>query len=139
GAPDGLADAFADLVFDGKPGKDWVKDWDEVYAGLFGPAVAAAKKAYGTPPAAATPALPLASYTGRYANAYAGDAVVVERAGALTVAVGPHGARVYPLRHFDRDLFLYVPSPETPDMPMAARFDIGADGKAAVLTLESLD
>jgi hypothetical protein len=95
GVPEGLADSFADLVFDGKVGKDWVKGWDEMYNGLFGPAVAAAKATYGTPPASATPALALASYAGRYANAYVGEAVVANEHGVLTLTVGPGGARTY--------------------------------------------
>jgi CubicO group peptidase (beta-lactamase class C family) len=139
GVPEGLADSFADLVFDGKAGKDWVKGWEEIYNGLFGPAVAAAKATYGTPPASATPALALASYAGRYANAYVGEAVVANEQGVLTLTIGPGGARTYALSHFDRDLFLYFPDPETPDKPSAVRFGIGADGKASAMTVESLD
>ena len=107
--------------------------------GLFGPAVAAAKAAYAAPPASATPALPLASYAGRYANGYVGEAVVADQQGALTLTVGPGGARSYALRHFDRDLFLYFPNAETPDAPSAVRFTVGANGKASAMTVESLD
>jgi CubicO group peptidase (beta-lactamase class C family) len=139
GAPEGLADSFADLVFDGKVGKDWVKAWDGVYQGLFGPAVAAAKAAYAAPPAAPTAAMPLAAYAGRYANAYIGEAIVADRNGVLTLSVGPGGARAYALRHFDRDLFLSFPDPESPDKPSAVRFAIGPDGKASAVTLESLN
>lgn len=139
GVPEGLSDSFADLVFDGKVEKDWVKAWDAIYEGLFGPAVAAAKAAYAVPPAPATPALPLASYAGRYANAYVGDAVVANERGILKLTVGPGGARTYEMRHFDRDLFLYFPDPEMPDRPSAARFIVGADGKASAMTVESLD
>jgi CubicO group peptidase (beta-lactamase class C family) len=139
GVPEGLSDSFADLVFDGKIEKDWVKGWNEIYDGLFGPAVAAAKAAYAMPPASATPALPLASYTAQYANDYTGDAVVANENGTLTLTVGPGGVRRYAMRHFDRDLFLYFPDAEMPDKPSAARFTIGADGKASAITLESLD
>ena len=139
GAPEGLADSFADLVFDGKVGKDWVEAWDGVYQGLFGPAVAAAKAAYAAPPAAPTAAMPLAAYAGRYANAYIGEAIVADRDGVLTLSVGPGGARAYALRHFDRDLFLSFPDPETPDKPSAVRFAIGPDGKASAVTLELLN
>jgi CubicO group peptidase (beta-lactamase class C family) len=139
GVREGLADSFADLVFDGKGSKDWIEPWDAIYRGMFDPAVAAAKAAYGAPPVSATPALPLAAYIGRYANAYIGDAVVSAESGALTLSVGPNGARSYPLKHFDRDLFVYFPDGETPDKPSVARFAIGPNGKASAVTIESLD
>ncbi|TXL69341.1 serine hydrolase [Vineibacter terrae] len=139
GVPEGLSDSFADLAFDGKLEKDWMKPWDDAYAGLFGPAVAAAKAAYGTPPKPPTPAMALAAYTGRYANAFVGDAVVADSNGVLTVSVGPGGAHTYVLKHFDRDLFLCFASPELPDLPSAVRFAIGPDGKASAVTIEALD
>ncbi|TWT13024.1 serine hydrolase [Reyranella sp. CPCC 100927] len=139
GVPEGLSDSAADLVFTGKVEKDWIKPWNDVFGGLFGPAVAAAKAAYGTRPAPATPPLPPAAYAGRYANAYVGDAVVTDRNGVLTLSVGPGGGRSYALTHFDRDLFLSFPSPELPDMPSAVRFTIGPNGKAAEVTIDSLN
>ena len=139
GVPEGLSDTFADLVFDGKVEKDWVKGWDDIYDGLLGPAVADAKAASAAPPASATPALTPDAYAGRYANAYVGEAIVAEENGALTLTVGPGGARTYAIRHFDRDLFLYFPDPETPDTPSTVRFAIGLDGKASTMTIESLD
>ena len=139
GVPEGLADSFADLAFDGTIGRDWVKPWDAIYDSLFGPAIAAAKARYAAPPQPPTAAMPLAAYVGRYANAYVGDADVSTQGDLLTLSVGPHGARSYPLRHFDRDLFLYFPDPEAPDKPYAARFSIGSDAKASQVKIESLD
>jgi CubicO group peptidase (beta-lactamase class C family) len=138
GVPEGLADSFADLVFDGKIEKDWVKNWDGIFDNLFGPAFAAAKATYAAP-VSVTSSLALASYAGRYANAFVGDAVVTEDHGALTLAVGPGGARKYALRHFDRDLFLCFANPEVPDWPSSIRFLIGPDGKASAMAVESLD
>jgi hypothetical protein len=139
GVPEGIADTFADLAFDGKSDKDWVAAWNGVYDGLFGPAVAAAKAAYASPPAQASAALSDSAYAGRYANAYVGDAFVAAENGGLKLEVGPNRARSYPLRHFDRDLFLYFPDAETPDRPSALNFSIGPDGKAARVTIESLN
>lgn len=139
GVPEGLADSFADLVFDGKIGKDWMTAWKEAYEGLFGSAVSAAKATYAAPPAPPSPARPLAAYAGRYFNDYVGEAVVLAVGDALTLTVGPGGARIYPLSHFDRDLFLSYPSPETPDMPSAVRFTIRPDGKATDVTINSLN
>ena len=139
GVPEGLSDTFFDLAFDGKVAQDWVADWNGVFEGLFAPAIAAAKAAYAAPPVPATPALPDAAYLGSYANAYAGEAVVAAAGGGLVLKLGPAGETVYPLTHFDRDLFLYFADPEMPDMPSALRFSLGRDGRALALTAGSLD
>ncbi len=139
GVPDGLADSFADLAFDGKLDKDWIKPWGELYRSAY---VAPAEKAaadYAKAPAGASPALPLQAYEGRYANDYFGDAVVTGDKGALTLKLGPDGARAYTLRHFNRDMFLILPEAETPDRPYPVQFAIGPDGKAAIVKIEWLD
>lgn len=100
---------------------------------------AAAQARFAHAPVPPTPALPDAAYLGDYANAYVGLAQVALRDGVLTLVVGPRGARSYPLRPFDRDLFLYVADPEMPDKPSALRFAIGPDGRAAAMKIESLD
>lgn len=139
GAPEGLADSFFDLVFDDAISKDWLAVWGDLYASLFGPAIGEAKAAYGTPPTPANPPLALAAYAGRYRDAYVGDALVTEAGGVLTLALGPKGERTFPLRHFDRDLFLIFPDVEMPDKPSAIRFAVGPAGKAEAVTIEFLD
>ncbi|MDP4006369.1 serine hydrolase [Methylobacterium sp. NEAU K] len=139
GVPEGLADSFADLVFDGMIGKDWLKDWGEAYRNMFAPTYAAAAARYATPPVGASASLALAAYTGRYANAYVGEAVVTQANGTLTLAIGPAGTRNYPLRHFDRDLFICFPDAEAPERPSAIRFSIGNDGQATTMTVDSLN
>ncbi len=85
---------------------------------MFGPKVIeAAGAALAKPPANATPALPLDAYAGTYGNAYVGEAVVSEEGGALTLALGPDGAKRFPLSHFDRDTFVFrdgggIPRPD---------------------------
>ncbi|TIS44682.1 serine hydrolase [Mesorhizobium sp.] len=139
GVPEGLSDSFADLVFDGKVEKDWIEAWDGIYAGLFGPAVAAAKATYAARPSPARPAAPASAYTGRYANDFIGDAVVSSAGDGLVLKVGPAGARSYSLTHFDGDLFLTYPDAETPDRPAGVSFVVGSDGKASAMTIEFLD
>jgi CubicO group peptidase (beta-lactamase class C family) len=139
GVPDGLADTFFDLVLTGKPTRDWVADWNNIYGQLFGPAIEAAVKRYGTPPAAPLPALPLSAYAGTYANPYIGEAVVAEKDGGLEIRLGPDGKAAFPLSHFDRDLFTYRPSAEMPTMPFAVSFAIGPDQKASQVTIEDLN
>ncbi len=139
GAPEGVADSFADLVFDGAVARDYVAPWDAVYAGLFGPAVASAEATYAAKPDPATPALPASAYVGTYANPYVGEAVVAEDAGGLVLVLGPTGATRYALTHFDRDLFLYYSSPDLPTLPDELRFAVGPDGMATALTAGSLN
>jgi CubicO group peptidase (beta-lactamase class C family) len=139
GVPEGLADTFFDLVMTGQTTRDWIADWDSLYGRLFGPAMEAAVKRYGTPPASRLPALPLSAYTGTYANPYIGEAVVVEKDGWLEIRLGPGGKITFPLSHFDRDLFTYCPSPEMPTMPVAITFEIGPDQKATGVKIDDLN
>ncbi|MET3577473.1 CubicO group peptidase (beta-lactamase class C family) [Mesorhizobium robiniae] len=139
GVPEGLSDSFADMAFDGKIEKDWVKAWDDTYAGLFGPAVAAAKATYAAPPSPASAAGPASAYKGRYFNDFIGDVVVSSEGDGLVLKVGPDGARSYSLEHFDRDMFLTYPDAETPDAPSGVSFVVGPDGKASAITVEFLD
>jgi CubicO group peptidase (beta-lactamase class C family) len=139
GVPEGLSESFADMAFDGKVEKDWVKAWDDAYASLFGPAVAAAKATYAAPPSPPSPAGPASAYKGRYFNDFIGDAVVLGEGDGLVLKVGPGGARSYSLEHFDRDMFLTFPDAETPDAPSGVSFVLGPDGKASAMTVEFLD
>jgi CubicO group peptidase (beta-lactamase class C family) len=139
GVPEGLSDSFADLVFDGSVEKDWIKAWDGIYAGMFGPVVEAAKATYAAPPSTARPAGPASGYTGRYANDFIGEAVVASAGDGLVLQVGPGGARSYSLTHFDGDLFLTFPDAETPDRPTGVSFAVGPDGKASAMTIGFLD
>jgi hypothetical protein len=139
GVPEGLSDSFADLVFDGTVEKDWVSAWDEIYAGLFGPAVAAAKATFDAPSSPTMSAGPASVYAGRYFNDFIGDALVSNAGGALVLKVGPGGARSYALQHFDRDLFVTFPDAEMPDRPSAVSFVVGPSGKASSITIEFLD
>ena len=119
--------------------RDWIKPWGELYRGAYAAPAAQAEAAYAKPPASPTPALPLQAYAGRYANDFVGHAVVSGDSGVLTLTIGPDGKRSYPMRHYDRDLFLIFPDSETPDRPYPVRFAIGPDGKAARVTIDPLN
>ena len=140
GVPEAVADSFLDLAIDGDLARDYLGPWNAIYASLFEPAVAEAKARFATPPQPATPARPPEAYAGRYTNAYVGDALVEAGPdGALTLILGPGGAKRLPMTHFDRDLFVVFPDAEMPDRPSAAHFGIAADGRADTITIESLD
>ncbi|HET7716221.1 MAG TPA: serine hydrolase [Bauldia sp.] len=140
GLPEAIADAFYDTVLDGAPSRDWIATWNGIYDSAFGPkAMAAIGAALATPPAEPAPALPLAAYAATYANGYVGDAVVTVEGAGLVLALGPDGAKRYPLRHFDRDTFVYSFSPEIPEVLSSAVFAVGPDQKAAALTLDDFN
>ncbi len=139
GVPEGLVASFLDIVFEGKPSRDWIAYWNEIYDTGFG---AAAQKAAMAPYAnlPASPSAPLAfpAYAGTYANDYVGDARIENVGSGLVLHLGPAGRR-YPLRHFNRDTFLYAASPETPGWLSAISFAIGPDGKARQATIDDLN
>jgi len=139
GVPDALAASFFDFVFTGSLTRDWVTPWNAVYESITGPAIEAAKSAYGKPPASSSPALPAAAYAGTYRNEYLGTATVVAINGSLTLKLGPKGIKSYKLKHFDRDLFTYFPDAETPDIPSGVTFQIGPDQKASRIVIENLN
>jgi hypothetical protein len=139
GVPEGLAAAFLDEVFTGKPSRDWISHWNEIYDANFGAgAQKAAMAPYASAPASQSPPMPLGAYTGFYNNAYVGEARITEADGVLSLALGPAGKR-FPLKHFNRDLFLYAPFAESPGWMVAVTFLIGPDGKATQVTLQNLD
>ena len=140
GVPEGIGDRFLEQVMGGDTERDWLGEWNALFASLFGPAIEVAKKTYSHRPADASPALPLSAYAGTYANAYLGTvSAAVEADGALMLRLGPNGARSFPLTHFNRDLFIYYPYPEMPDLAVAATFAIGPGRKALHLTLDDLN
>jgi CubicO group peptidase (beta-lactamase class C family) len=139
GLPEAVANTFFDLVFKGESSRDWAGDWNRMVDSMFGPLNDAQKALFATPPSPASPPLALAAYAGTYANEYFGEAVVVEEDGGLRVGLGPGGQKSLPLTHFDRDMFVYFPADETPDVPFGVSFAIGPDGNAAAVTFSDLE
>ncbi len=90
GVPEGIAYTFLDYVNLGALAQDWVKTWNGLYDSLYGPTrIDAAAAVYATPPTPASPAKANSAYVGTYTNDYVGDAVVVEKDGALELQLGP--------------------------------------------------
>jgi len=137
GVPEGIAATFFDLVFAGRPTRDWVAVANEAFEAGYQESMKPSL-AYAKPPAAPSPALPASAYTGDYRNEYAGDAKVTDSGGALYLHLGPAGKR-FPLIPFNRDLFTYSPFAETPGSRMGVSFLIGPDGKASEVTVEDLN
>src|SRR5262245_45919852 len=137
GLPEGLNQSFFDLVLKGKLEKDWVGVWnsrfEEIEKGMLG-----AETDYSKPPAKPSPSLPPAAYVGVYRNDYFGDIEVVERDGALHLRLGPKKTS-FPLRHWDRDVFVYQPTGESAGGPSGVRYAVGPAREAATVLVENLD
>ncbi|SFK51744.1 CubicO group peptidase, beta-lactamase class C family [Methylocapsa palsarum] len=133
GAPEGLADSFFDLVFDGRVGEDWFSKWNRLFASMFDQG-AAAGAVYEKAASPQSQALPFSAYAGRYANDFIGEAVVLEEGGGLVLRLGPSLDASFPLTHFDRDSFFFRPAKDTPNLSGAA-FEIGPDQKAGQMTI----
>ena len=95
---------------------------------------------YSTPPEQPLPAQDAATYTGTYENDLYGPIEIAEDGGELTLSQGPvDDPDVYPLTHWDRDTFLYLPIGENANHTSAVTFTIGADGLASQVSLENLN
>ena len=137
GVPDGLAAAFYDQVLIGKHSRDWIAFWNKPYEALY-QAFYASSAAYAKPPAQPQPALPPKSYTGTYTNHYFGDIVIGEGPGDLTLQIGPQQT-TFPLRHWNRDEFLYEPAPELPGSYYSVTFAVGNDGTGQQVVIDGLN
>jgi CubicO group peptidase (beta-lactamase class C family) len=136
GVPEGITDTFFDLVHEDEPTRDWLGTYNKLYDQLAAGFTSGAAQ-YAQPPATPSAALPNASYVGTYTNDYVGDIEVTEENGALTLLLGPQ-KQAFPLTHYDRDVFLYHPAPEWPDLPGGAIFTVGADQQATRVVLDDL-
>lgn len=137
GVPEAMTDSFYDWVLDGELSRDWMATWNGVFDKAFGPdAIAAMAGPLGKPPASPAPPLQASAYAGTYANDYIGSAVIEEERGGLMMRLGPKGQTMFPLTHFNRDLFTYISAAESPLLPSAATFVVGPEGNATSLLLD---
>ncbi len=134
GAVEALGAEFADLAQFGSV----TRDWYAAYAGLYAPMSRPFGSLVGKePPARPKPPADDDAYLGFYANAYFGDAVIARKGGNLILVMGNEGAKVYPLRHWDGDTFVFAPEGEDPPPGSLSRLDFQrAKGKASALRIE---
>ena len=131
GAAEAIAAQFIDLAQFGEPRQEWWKLANAMLAPLMAPVGELAGKPAPNDP---TPAKPLAAYAGVYDNKYFGAAKVTVAGDHLELTVGP-GAVVWPLSHWDGDVFTYRPYHEN-----APPGSIGkATFQGSSLVLELLD
>lgn len=137
GAAEAVGAEFLDCAQFGAVRRDWVADYGMAMAGYFAPEGDLAGAAAPSRPA---PSDSLEGLAGTYANAYHGPASVQLDAGKLTVSLGPEGNYALPLRHWDANVFSFVPTGENaPEGSLSsAAFGVGAGG-STTLRLEFFD
>lgn len=133
GATEAIALTFIDLVLAGRSERDWLQIVGDSYRNLAGN-----PPDYSRPPAKPMPPLPTAAYVGDYHNDFFGAIAVAAKGEALELRLGPKKLP-YPLRHWDRDVFIYQPTGEMAAGPSAVVFQIGPERQAATVRIEHLD
>jgi CubicO group peptidase (beta-lactamase class C family) len=134
GAAEAVALSFLDLAIEGRVTRDWLQVIGPVLEALNAPTYGTAVD-YAKPPAQPLPALPADAYTGMYQNDFYGELEVAAADGDLVLRYGPQKT-TFPMRHWDRDVFLYQPAGENAYGPSAVTFEVGPDQKAASVKIE---
>lgn len=131
GVAEAISDSFVDLVTYGSIQRDWVTLRAAQMKAMLHPPP---EHDYSKPPASPRPSRPTAQLVGRFANDYFGPMEIVPRNGGMALVLGPQRT-VYPLRHWDGDVYLYDPSGENAEGPSAVSF-LG-DGSVVVEHLDA--
>jgi CubicO group peptidase (beta-lactamase class C family) len=137
GVPEAVSAGFFDLVLKGKVDKDWLRFLGPIFEKLAKPAYGRAVD-YRKLPAEKSPPLASKAYLGAYDNAYFGAIEIVEKEGGLLLRLGPKKTE-FPLRHWNRDVFLYQPVGEMVGGLSSVTFTVGADRRATRVLIENLD
>lgn len=139
GAPIGVAETISLSLLD--LARFGVVRYD--YLQIIRPIIeASAKPEYGAD--VAEPALDVsppsapAVYLGVYENDVFGPLEVVEDGEHLAIILGPLQMQ-FPLTHYSRDVFTYLPIGENGEVVGAVTFTVGADGLADQVVLENLN
>ncbi|MGR7993731.1 serine hydrolase [Xanthobacter sp. ZOL 2024] len=136
GAAEALAMQFMDMVEFGTLTRDWYAAYNGLMAPMYQPLGALAGH---VEPATATPARPLTTYTGTYANGYFGPASVTLKNGGLVLTVGPKPMQ-YPLAHWSGDVFTFVPAGESAPAGSVSQVTFTRKGsRASAMTVEFLN
>ncbi|HQR07603.1 MAG TPA: serine hydrolase [Gemmatales bacterium] len=136
GVPESIGMSFIDLALTGKLQRDWLAAMQPVFNEIMKPPYGN-KVDYTKPPTGMLPPLPLNAYVGKYHNDYYGDLEVLEKDKTLHLRVGPKF--VFPMRHWDRDIFTYQPVGENAGGLSGVTFMVGPDRQASRVIVENLD
>lgn len=137
GVPEAIALAFEDFVTRGEVRRDWIQFADQYFLKMESEfteyEIDPAKRPENPGPPAADSA-----YTGTYRNEYFGPLEVTAKEGALSMSLGPE-PKVFPLRHWDADTFLFQPTGENAAGPGAVLFDRDDKAVAESVTIPYFD
>lgn len=134
GVAEGLAITFIDTALNGKPARDWLAFFKNVFAD---PSVIGVTKGfdYSKTPSPLVPASNNQAYVGTYTNDFYGDISIIERDGGLAVVMGPKKMTL-PMSHYNRDVFTFETVGENASGKSGLTFTVGAGGKANTLLVE---
>ena len=135
GVPEAINATFDDLVRQGRPSRDWLKETADAFAVYTRPTEAVDGR---SAPSASAPSRPLRTYAGTYANAYVGTATVVLEGEQLVLALGPQGLTRLPLQPWDGDGFVHQQLGMPPGFLSAVRFSGNDSGRPTELSLEMI-
>lgn len=136
GLPEGLAATFLDNALEGRPTRDWIPLYQQAFQSMRDEELAVSRH-YDTPPP--HPAAPRAAstYTGTYANAFYGSAVVTGQDGKLTLHLGPD-QQSFPLTPWDGNTFTFVTTGEMGAGTSGVFFTV-KDATATAMRIEFFD
>ena len=137
GVPEAVAKSFFDLVLTGTVTADWLTLFGQFFAAAIAPDYGTSID-YSKPPAPPSSALPAIAYVGTYENDLFGLIGIAATDAGLVLKQGLR-QEMFPMQHFDRDVFLYQPLGESAYGPSAVTFAVGADRRATDVTVENLD
>ncbi|HLU20308.1 MAG TPA: serine hydrolase [Pusillimonas sp.] len=134
GAAEALCLTYVDLVQHGRVDRNWLDFLGPVFDAMLAPVGKFAGQPFLVGPDAA---LPLAEYTGTFANDYLGAVDVIQRSRQLVLSMPPH-KREFPLTHWNGNIFVFEPEGEmaTPGSRSSVTFVAGQDGSIQSLEIE---
>lgn len=135
GVAESVALTFIDLARYGEPRFDYFPVLRPILEQAAAPEYGAD---VASPPAEVRPPASPETYLGVYENDVFGPLEVVEDGEHLAMILGPAGMQ-FPLAHYSRDVFTYLPPGENGGVIGAVTFTIGADGTASEVVIENLD
>lgn len=137
GVSEALNQIFVETALYGKTSQDWLTLYKQVFSN---PATLGVTLGYdySKPPAAPTAALANDAYPGTFTNDFYGDISIIEKDGGLAIVEGPN-KMIFPLTHYDRDIFTYETVGENAVGLSGVYFDVGPDGKTHSVRVENLD
>lgn len=138
GLPEGLSSWLLDSYLLGEPTRDWIIEADKKFGAMMQQMLGASFNEE-QPVLDKSPPLTLKRYAGAYHNDYFGKITVAAREGRLTLGLGPQ-LKAFPLRHFNRDIFVYEPLGENgAGTKSGVHFRIAPDGRASAVLIDHLN